>query len=134
MDVHESAGHPGQEYVLTTVRQKYWIIRGRAAVQRVLGNWLTCRKQNALKGQQVKADLPSDRLTPDKPPFSYVGIDFFGPLYVKQGRGTVKHYGYLFSCLTRRATQIEVTESLETDSFINALRRFTSRRGMPQMI
>ena len=67
MDVHESVGHLGQEYVLTNWRQKYWIVQGRAAVRRVLGNCLTCRKQNALKGQQIMADLPSDRLTPDHP-------------------------------------------------------------------
>ena len=113
MDVHESVGHLGQEYVLTNLRQKYWIVKGRAAVRRVLGNCLTCRKQNAMKGQQVMADLPDDRLIPDEPPFSYVGIDFFGPLYVKQGRSTVKHYVCLFSCLTVRATHIEVTETLE---------------------
>ena len=79
-----------------------------------------------------KAELPKERLIPGKPPVSYVGIDFFGPLYVKQGRGTVKHYGCLFSCLTVRATHIEVSESLETDSFINALRRFI--RGKPKVI
>ena len=45
MDVHESVGHLGQEYVLTNLRQKYWIVQGRAAVRRVLGNCLTCRKQ-----------------------------------------------------------------------------------------
>ena len=130
MDVHECVGHLGQEYVLTNLRQKYWIVQGRSAVRRVLGNSLICRKQNALKGQQVMADLPSDRLTPDDPLFSYVGIDFFGPLNVKHGRSTVKHYGCLFSCLTMQATHTEVTESLETDSFINALHRFISRRGM----
>lgn len=80
------------------------------------------------------ADLPSDRLTPDEPLSSYVGIDLFGPLYMKQGRSTVKHYGCLFSCLTMGATHIEVTESLKTDSFINTLCRFTSRRGMLKMI
>ena len=80
------------------------------------------------------ADLLDDRLIPDEPPFPYVGIDFFGPLYVKQGRSTVKHYGCLFSCLTVRATHIEVTETLETDSFINALHRFVHRRGIPKMI
>lgn len=90
--------------------------------------------KNALKGQQVMANLPSDSLTPDEPAFSYVGIDFFDPLYVKQCRSSVKHYGCFFSCLTMRATHIAVTESLETDSFINALRRFISRRGMPKMM
>ena len=74
MDVHESVGHLGQEYVLTNLRQKYWVVHGRAAVRRVLGNCLTCRKQNALKSQQIMADLPSDRLTLDDLEFSYVGI------------------------------------------------------------
>jgi len=86
--------------VLTNLRQKYWIIQGQAAVRRVLGNCLTCQKQNALKGQEAMEDLPSERLTPDEPPFSYVGIDFFALLYMKQGRSTVKHYGHLSSCLT----------------------------------
>ena len=32
MDVHESVGHLGQEYILTDLRQKYWIVKERAAV------------------------------------------------------------------------------------------------------
>ena len=31
-DVRESVGHLGQEYVLTSLRQKYWIFKGRAAL------------------------------------------------------------------------------------------------------
>ncbi|XP_078363513.1 uncharacterized protein LOC144647606 [Oculina patagonica] len=134
VDVHESVGHLGQEYVLTYLRQKFWIVKGRTAVCKVLGSCLTCRKQNALRGQQMMADLPDDRLIPGEPPFSYVGVDFFGPMYVKRGRSTVKHYGCIFSCLTMRATHIEVVESLETDSFINAPRRFINLRGKPKVI
>ena len=33
-----------------------------------------------------------------------------------------------------RATHIEVTESLNTDSFVHALRRFVNRRGHTKMI
>ena len=58
MDVHESVGHLGQKYVLSSLRQKYWIVQGWAAVRRVLGNCLTCQKKNAQKGQQLMADLP----------------------------------------------------------------------------
>ena len=29
MDVHQSVGHLGEEYVLTSLRQKYWIFKGR---------------------------------------------------------------------------------------------------------
>ena len=38
MDAHESVGHLGQEYVLACLRQKYWIVKGRTAVRKVLGS------------------------------------------------------------------------------------------------
>ena len=131
---HQSVGHLGEEFVLTSLRKNYWIIKGRAAVRKVLSGCLTCRKQNFLRGQQMIADLPEERLIPGDPPFSYVGIDYFGPRFVKRGRSAVKHYGCLFLCLTVRTTHIEAAESLETDSFINALRRSISRRGKPKVI
>ncbi len=80
-------------------------------------------------GQQKMANLPEDRLLPDKPPFTNTGVDFFGPFDVKRGRSTVKRYGVVFTCLTLRAVHIEVADSLDTDSCINAIRRFMCRRG-----
>lgn len=70
------------------------------------------------------ADLPENRLLPDKPPFTNTGVDFFGPFDVKRGRGTVKRYGVMFTCLTLRAVHIEIADSLITDSCINAIRCF----------
>ena len=74
------------------------------------------------------ADLPCDRLEP-APPFTYSGVDFFGPFYVKEGRSEKKRWGCLFTCLVTRAIHLEVANSLTTDSFINAYRRFVGRRG-----
>ena len=74
------------------------------------------------------ADLPEERIT-SAPPFTYCGVDLFGPFQIKQGRKEVKRYGVLFTCLTSRAVHIETADLLETDSFINALRRFIARRG-----
>ena len=68
------------------------------------------------------ADLPDGRVQPDLPPFTHVGIDYFGPLFVKQGRSHVKRYGCLFTCLTMRAVHIEIAHGLDTNSFLNALR------------
>jgi hypothetical protein len=75
------------------------------------------------------ADLPLERITPNEPPFTFVGVDFFGPFMVKVGRNLVKRYGCMFTCMTIRAVHIEVAHSLETDSFIDALQRFICRRG-----
>jgi len=74
------------------------------------------------------ATLPEDRLTP-APPFTYCGVDFFGPFNVKEGRKVMKRYGVLFACAASRVLHIETANSLTTDSFINALRRFISIRG-----
>lgn len=75
------------------------------------------------------SNLPRDRVTPDEPPFTRVDVDYFGPFEVKQGPSLVKRYSVLFTCLTSRAIHLEVAASLDTDSYINALRRFIVRRG-----
>ena len=61
------------------------------------------------------ANLPKERLTPDKPPFTFVGVDYFGLIEVKQGRSHVKRYRCLFTCLTMRVVHIEVAHFLDTD-------------------
>ena len=52
-----------------------------------------------------------------KPPFSYSGMDLFGPLYVKQGRGTAKRWCSLFTCMNTRAVHFELVQSMGKDDF-----------------
>ena len=118
----------------TSLRQKYWVVKGASTLRRILGKCILCSRRNATAGQQLMADLPESRLQSNSPPFSHIGVDYFGPFFVKQGRSKTKRYGCIFSSLTTRAVHIEVAADLSTDSFINALRRFISRRGHPQKI
>ena len=61
-------------------------------------------------------------------------MDYFGPYVTKEGRKERKRYGALFTCLVSRAVHIEVAHSLDTDSFLHALRRFIARRGQVREI
>ena len=126
---HEKALHQGRGITLNETRSSgYWIIGGGSVISRLIHECVTCRKLRAKVQEQKMADLPADRLTPT-PPFTYCAVDYFGPWYVKEGRKELKRYGVLFTCLVTRAIHLEVANSLETDSYINALRRFICRRG-----
>lgn len=132
--IHQQVGHGGRNYMLSKLREKYWIPGVSTAIRRILSKCVVCRRLQAAPGCQLMADLPADRVCPDEPPFTKVGVDYFGPFEVKSRRSIVKRYGVMFTCLAIRAVHIEVAPSLDTDAFINALRRFMARRGQVQEI
>jgi hypothetical protein len=130
-DAHRSHGHVGAQHTLNLLRRKYWIIHGLSAVKQQIRRCWTCQKQRKPMMIQQMADLPPQRLTPDKPPFAYTGLDFFGPLMTKLARKEFKRYGCLFTCLASRAVHLEMAYDLSTDSFLSAFSRFKERRGRP---
>ena len=73
--------------------------------------------------------LPEERVS-CSPAFAYVGTDFAGPLYVKEGSTIQKVYLCLFTCPSSRMIHLELTHSLTTDEFLQAFSRMTSRRGL----
>jgi hypothetical protein len=132
-DTHRKLGHSGRNHVLAKLRERFWVIKGNAAVRSYLSKCFRCRKFRAPVSEQVMANLPAKRVEPSAP-FTYTGVDLFGPYHIKEGRKQMKRYGCMFTCFVSRAVHIETVNSLETDSFINALRRFTARRGAVKMI
>ena len=106
----------------------FWIIGGSTAVATHISKCVTCRKLRGKVQDQKMADLPVDRLEP-APPFTFCAVDYFGPWNIKEGRNEVKRYGVLFTCMSSRAIHLESANSLDTNSFIDAFRRFTCRRG-----
>ena len=131
---HQKLAHAGQDHILAQLREKFWIPKGRSAVRKVVRACLSCKKYNAVRMEQMMASLPAFRMTAFEPCFTHTGVDYFGPLNVKRGRSQVKRWGAIFTCLNSRAVHLELASSLETDCFINLLRRFINRRGPPRFI
>ena len=95
---------------------------------------MQCRRTKASPAKQIMAPLPELRTRKSLRAFSHISVDFGGPFMTKQGRGKIrqKRYLCLFTCLETRAVHLEVAYSLDTDSFLNAFFRMTSRRGVPK--
>ncbi|XP_066933479.1 uncharacterized protein [Clytia hemisphaerica] len=131
---HNQFHHVGKEHMLSLLRQRYWIIGGRAMCRQIIQSCITCQKLNAKPSFTKMANLPEDRITVSTPTFYHTGVDYFGPILVKVLRSRVKRWGCIFTCLTTRAIHLEVAPSLESDDFINVLERFICRRGSPKLI
>ncbi|XP_022784654.1 uncharacterized protein LOC111325167 [Stylophora pistillata] len=126
---HQCIHHQGKGMTLNEIRSNgFWILGGSSIVTNLISSCVKCQRLRGSVQEQRMSDLPEDRLE-STPPFTYCAVDYFGPFIVKNGRTELKRYGVLFTCLASRAKHLEIAYSLETDSFINALRRFTSRRG-----
>lgn len=137
---HESVKHSGTRDTLTTLRERYWVLRGREAVKKFTRSCVICRKHEGTPyGPLPPADLPSNRVSED-PPVTHIDLDFARPLYVeiKNSEGEIKEsqkvYVCLFTCTSTRAVHLELTRALSVESFLLAFRRFTSRRGLPVTI
>ena len=131
---HWESGHSGREYVLALSGERLGLIRANTTDRRILSSCFACKQRQGSVGQQQMPALPRPRVTLDQPPFTCVGIDYFGPFYVRQERRLVKRYGVTFTCLAVRAVHLEDSYSLDTDSFILALCLFIARRGQVKEI
>ena len=127
---HKEIGHGGRTSTLGEVRsQGYWIINGGSQVRTLVDKCTDCRGLRGQPETQKMGDLPEKRVDTDEPPFTFCGADAFGPYIIKEGRKEMKRYGILFTCYSCRGIHIETTISMDTDSFILALRRFLNKRG-----
>lgn len=81
MHLHVKACHAGPETTLAILHQRFWLTQGRREVKRVLRKCLTCKRWQTQPVQQKMAPLPAERVQ-IAPPFTNIGLDFTGPLYL----------------------------------------------------
>lgn len=94
-NVLEKVAHRGRTHMLCTPHRHYWTPHANAAARKVIRECIVCQKQLQKPGKQKMSDLSIDRISADRPSFTHVGVDYFGPIEVKIGRSFVKRYGIL---------------------------------------
>ncbi|XP_061675487.1 uncharacterized protein LOC133500603 [Syngnathoides biaculeatus] len=76
---HAKVKHQGRQFIEGAIRAAgLWIVAGKRLIGSVLHRCVTCCKLRGKLETQKMADLPSERLS-SSPPFTYVGLDVFGP-------------------------------------------------------
>lgn len=128
---HKINLHCSQLHLLNILRQKYWPISGKQLAKRVIHTCITCFKSKPRTYSEIMGDLPKLRIQPS-PPFSNCGVDYAGPFFTRnrraRGYNRYKSYICLFVCF---ATKAILVSDLTTEAFLASLKRFITRRGIP---
>ena len=99
------------------MRNRFWIIGGRRLVRQVKRRCMRCKRRDSAPWNEVTAPLPVQR-TQFERPFTSCGIDYAGPLWVRDGANVCKVWLALFVCAASRVIHLEVVRSLQVDDFV----------------
>ena len=136
LHTHNEIKHSGVRDTLTTIRERFWILRGREVVKKLIRRCVVCRKYGGKPFKpQPTPDLPDFRVSSDLP-FTHIELDFAGPFFIKstfenkptengESNPNVKAYVLLITCASTRSVQIELTLGLSVQIFLLAFRRYT---------
>ena len=133
-EVHNRLVHSGTSHTLSQICQEFWIPQGRAEVRFVLSRCVICKRNNGAPfGLPRMPPWPKERVSKSVP-FQYVGLDYLGPIRVKENGEVQKMWICLFTCLAVRAIHLELVKGLSAEQFLDCLRRYIARRGKPEVI
>ena len=132
---HERVMHGGVKETLTELRSNFWIVRGRYFIRSLLFRCTVCKK---FEGKPYKVPqappLPSYRVK-EAPAFSYIGLDYVGPLFVKSTSDEERKVWICwFTCCSTRAVHFEVVPNMTSEAFLRCFRRFVARRSRPSLV
>ena len=132
---HISTLHGGVGMTMAKIREYHWIPRLRQLVKKIRSKCQGCKRFQTKAFQTPPlGKLPNSR-TQETAPFQVLGIDFAGPIkYHDKGKKEKKSYMVMFACSLTRAVHLELVRSLETEEFINCLKKFIARRGRPELV
>lgn len=115
---------------MSLLREKFWIIRARTTIKKVVKECFVCNWYGAKPFTTPPAQLPMERIT-DAATFEVTGVDLTGHLFLEDGS---KVWVVLYTCAVYRAIILDLVTSLTTDVFMQSLRRFIANNGRPKKI
>lgn len=132
---HHDLLHCGAQQLLACVRQRFWPVSGGVVAKQIVHNCVRCFKAHPISYNPLMGNLPPERLQFNTPAFYNTGLDYAGPILIKD-RSTrnakmIKSYICLFVCLVTKAIHLELVTDLTTKSFLSTFKRFIARRGKP---
>ena len=131
-ECHEKVKHNGVRETLAQFRSKFWVVRARSLIRKVIYQCVDCRKlEGQSYGMPPPPPLPHYRVN-EAQPFQHTGLDFAGPLFIRAGnKESEKVWICLYTCCVTRAIHLDLVVDLHTGTFLNCFRRFVGRRGLP---
>lgn len=129
LKMHAELNHVAFQTLVNNFRQNYWMPKMKLKIKSIIRKCFDCKRRDSVPTQPIMGNLPRMRFQAYTKPFTFCGIDYFGPFKVKHGRKLELRYGVLFTCLTTRSVHVEIAHSLDTSSCILSIRRMKSRRG-----
>ncbi|XP_008179923.1 uncharacterized protein LOC103308408 [Acyrthosiphon pisum] len=134
---HLFACHAGPRLMSALICRQFWIVGDRSVIRRAISECTVCVRLSARNLQPVMSDLPDFRVQQCHP-FSSVGIDYAGPLIMKETNlrkaRQYKVYIAVFVCMSVKLVHLELVTDLSTDAFLAAFNRFVARRGLPSAV
>ena len=137
--------HPITELVIRSYHNrvmhngvKVKILDCKGAIHDVISRCVTCKKLEGLAySAPPQPPLPDFRVSDDFA-FSRLGVDFAGPVFVKdvysRSKRCNKVYIAIFTCASSRAVHLELLPDLSTLSFLKSFKRLIARRGVPHLV
>src|SRR5688572_7166991 len=77
METHIKYCHAGSQFIMSKLREKYWITRSRKMISSVIHSCVKCNRFHARRIDTVPAALPETRVKSGEI-FDSVGVDLFG--------------------------------------------------------
>ena len=139
VNTHSKVLRAGMKDTLNEVRSEYWLIQGRSQVRTVLKKCYLCRKYGAKLLEKLPAAPLPDFRAQCCNPFTFCGTDYLGPIFAyptpsSKADASQKVHVVLFTCANTRAIHLHIVPDISCEAFINCLRWFFSRQGIPKLV